>query len=143
MGSPSVDGSILPTIDARRLRILHAFRKQNLYSGAERRSSLKPEQDHQPFKDPGLSWSQLRAFEACARLSSFNAAAAELNLTASAIRYQAGLLEGRLGVKLFERQGGQLSLTTTGTNFARQISRPMRDLTRACAEARRMGATAP
>src|SRR6266852_5639103 len=104
---------------------------------------MEAEPHRERWTDPGLSWSQLRAFEACARLSSFNAAAAELNLTASAIRYQAGLLEGRLGVKLFERQGGQLSLTTTGTNFARQISRPMRDLTRACAEARRMAATAP
>jgi LysR family glycine cleavage system transcriptional activator len=124
------------------LRILHAFRKQNLYSGVERRFLLKPEQD-QPFKDPGLSWSQLRAFEACARLSSFNAAAAELNLTASAIRYQAGLLEGRIGVKLLDRQGGRLSLTSAGTAFARQISRPMRELVRACADAGSSAATAP
>jgi LysR family transcriptional regulator, glycine cleavage system transcriptional activator len=94
-------------------------------------------------KDPGLTWSQLRAFEACARLSSFNAAAAELNLTASAIRYQAGLLEGRIGVKLLERQGGRLSLTSAGTAFARQIARPMRDLMRACAEASRTAAIAP
>src|ERR1700687_6213493 len=76
---------------------------------------LKPEQQHLPWKDPGLTWSQLRGFEACARLSSFNAAAAELNLTASAVRHQAGLLEARIGVKLLERQGGRLSLTSTGT----------------------------
>jgi DNA-binding transcriptional LysR family regulator len=43
-------------------------------------------------KDPGLSWSQLRAFEACAKLLSFNAAAASLNLTPAAVRYQVGLL---------------------------------------------------
>jgi LysR family transcriptional regulator, glycine cleavage system transcriptional activator len=104
---------------------------------------LKPEPQPPLSKDPGLSWSQLRAFEACARLSSFNAAAAELNLTASAIRYQAGLLEGRIGVKLLERQGGRLSLTSAGTVFARQISRPMRDLIRACTEAGTTAAMAP
>jgi LysR family transcriptional regulator, glycine cleavage system transcriptional activator len=104
---------------------------------------LKPEPQPSLSKDPGLSWSQLRAFEACARLSSFNAAAAELNLTASAIRYQAGLLEGRIGVKLLERQGGRLSLTSAGTAFARQISRPMRDLIRACTEAGTTAAMAP
>jgi LysR family transcriptional regulator, glycine cleavage system transcriptional activator len=104
---------------------------------------LKPERHRQPSKDPGLSWSQLRAFEACARLSSFNAAAAELNLTASAIRYQAGLLEGRIGVRLLERRGGRLSLTSAGTAFARQVSGPMRDLIRACAEASSTAATAP
>jgi LysR family glycine cleavage system transcriptional activator len=103
----------------------------------------KPERHNQPWKDPGLSWSQLRAFEACARLSSFNAAAAELNLTASAIRYQAGLLEGRIGVKLLERRGGRLALTSAGTAFARRISRPMRELIGACEEASSTAASAP
>ena len=103
---------------------------------------MKPEPQPQPSKDPGLSWSQLRAFEACARLSSFNAAAAELNLTASAVRYQIGLLEGRIGITLLERQGGRLALTPGGAVFARQISRPMRDLIRACTEASATAATA-
>jgi LysR family transcriptional regulator, glycine cleavage system transcriptional activator len=93
--------------------------------------------------DPGLSWSQLRAFRTSARLSSFNAAATELNLTASAVRYQVGLLEARLGVKLFERQGGRLSLTSIRVSFERQISQPMRDLMSACATASRMAAAAP
>jgi hypothetical protein len=96
------------------------------------------------WTDPGLSWSQLRAFQACARLSSFNAAATELNLTASAVRHQVGLLEARLGGKLFERQGGgRLCLTSIGVAFERQISRPMRDLVRACATASEMAAAAP
>jgi len=95
------------------------------------------------WTDPGLSWSQLRAFQTCARLSSFNAAATELNLTASAVRHQVGLLEFRLGVKLFERQGGRLSLTSIGLSFERQTSRPMRDLVSACATASRMAAAAP
>src|SRR5260370_22246966 len=56
---------------------------------------------------------------------------------------QVGLLEARLGVKLFERQGGRLCLTSTGASFERQISRPMRDLVSACATASRMAAAAP
>ncbi len=104
---------------------------------------MEAEPHRERWTDPGLSWSQLRAFQACARLSSFNAAAAELNLTASAVRHQVGLLEARLGVKLFERQGGRLSLTSIGVSFERQISRPMRDLVSACATASRMAAAAP
>ncbi len=104
---------------------------------------MKAELHNERWTDPGLSWSQLRAFQTCARLSSFNAAATELNLTASAVRYQIGLLEARLGVKLFERQGGRLSLTSIGMSFDRQISRPMRDLVTACATVSRMAAAAP
>jgi LysR family transcriptional regulator, glycine cleavage system transcriptional activator len=104
---------------------------------------MKAEPHRERWTDPGLSWSQLRAFQTCALLSSFNAAATELNLTASAIRHQVGLLEARLGVKLFERQGGRLSLTSIGVSFERQISRPMRDLVTACATASRMAAAVP
>jgi len=86
-------------------------------------------------KDPGLSWSQLRAFEACAKLLSFNAAAASLNLTPAAVRYQVGLLEARLGVRLYDRQGGRLALTTIGTAFRGRIARPMQELVKACADA--------
>jgi LysR family transcriptional regulator, glycine cleavage system transcriptional activator len=93
--------------------------------------------------DPGLSWSQLRAFEACARLSSFAAAALSLSVTASAVRYQIGLLEARLGVALFERQGGRLALTKIGETFARQIKRPMCDLLNACATATQSALEAP
>jgi len=104
---------------------------------------MKAEPPLERWADPGLSWSQLRAFQACAQLLSFNAAATGLNLTASAVRHQIGLLEGRLGGKLFERQGGRLSLTAIGISFERQISRPMRDLVSACAAASRMAAAAP
>jgi len=104
---------------------------------------MKGEPHRERWTDPGLSWSQLRAFETCARLSSFNAAASELNLTASAVRHQVGLLEARLGVKLFERQGGQLTLTSIGMSFDRQTSRPMRDLVSACMVASRMAEAAP
>src|SRR5262249_19886582 len=97
----------------------------------------------QPVKDPGLSWSQLRAFEASAKLLSFNAAAASLNLTPAAVRYQVGLLEARLGVRLYERRGGRLALTATGAAFRARIARPMQELAKACAEAGRAGSEGP
>jgi LysR family glycine cleavage system transcriptional activator len=93
--------------------------------------------------DPGLSWSQLRAFGACARLSSFNAAALKLSISPSAVRFQIGLLESRLGASLFERQGGRLALTGIGQSFAQQIERPMQDLIAACAMARQSASAAP
>jgi LysR family transcriptional regulator, glycine cleavage system transcriptional activator len=93
--------------------------------------------------DPGLSWSQLRAFDACARLSSFNAAALKLSLSPSAVRFQIGLLESRLGACLFERQGGRLVLTEIGQSFARQIERPMHDLLAACTAAQESASSAP
>jgi LysR family transcriptional regulator, glycine cleavage system transcriptional activator len=94
-------------------------------------------------EDPGLSWSQLRAFEACAFLSSFNAAALKLSLSPSAVRFQIGLLESRLGARLFERQGGRLALTEIGKAFAKQIARPMQELLAACASATRSASEAP
>ena len=84
--------------------------------------------------DPGLSWSQLRAFIACSRNRSFNAAAAALALTGAAVRYQIGLLEHRLGGRLFDRRGGALIPTDLGVSFAQRIEAPMRALMVACAE---------
>ena len=94
-------------------------------------------------KDPGLSWSQLRAFDASARLSSFNAAAASLNLTPAAVRYQVGLLEARLGVRLCERRGGRLALTAAGASFRGRIARPMQEIARACVDAIRSASVSP
>ena len=87
--------------------------------------------------DPGLSWSQLRAFEACARLSSFSAAAMKLSISTSAVRFQISLLESRLGTRLFERQAGHLTLTKIGKTFANQIVGPMQGLRAACVVAQR------
>jgi LysR family transcriptional regulator, glycine cleavage system transcriptional activator len=105
-----------------------------------------PMQHHEqtkPISDPALSWSQLRAFEACARLLSFTAAALSLSVTASAVRLQIGLLEARLGVVLFDRNGGRLALTAIGQTFAASIERPLHDLLAACATASRSAQTAP
>jgi LysR family transcriptional regulator, glycine cleavage system transcriptional activator len=102
------------------------------------RSSNENEPD-----DPGLSWSQIRAFEACLRVSSFSGAALILNVSASAVRYQIGLMETRVGAVMFERTGGRLALTKIGRDFARQIEAPYRALLRACANAKQAAHNAP
>lgn len=93
--------------------------------------------------DPGLSWSQLRAFQACLRLGSFGSAAAALRLTPAAVRHQIGLLESRLGGPLFDRQSGRLAPTPMGQDFGRDIERPLRALVNACADATAAAQSAP
>ncbi len=61
----------------------------------------------------------LLAFEAGARNLSFTKAAAELNLTQSAVSRQIQQLEEHLGVKLFERRARALLLTENGQLFYR------------------------
>lgn len=56
----------------------------------------------------------LRAFEAAARHLSFTRAAAELNVTQSAVSHQIRSLEDRLGVRLFRRLNQALVLTDAG-----------------------------
>lgn len=64
----------------------------------------------------------LRAFEAAARSGSFVAAAAELNVSPSAISRLVKLLEQRLGVALFERQANGLVPTERGAIFGRELT---------------------
>jgi LysR family transcriptional regulator, glycine cleavage system transcriptional activator len=64
----------------------------------------------------------LRTFEAAARLESFSGAAAELNLTPSAVSHQIKELEEYLGRPLFERLHRRVTLTTNGRQFARNLS---------------------
>lgn len=68
---------------------------------------------------PPLSW--LRAFEASARHLSFTLAAAELNLTQSAVSKQVKLLESQLGEALFERKARSLILTKAGASYLPKI----------------------
>lgn len=56
----------------------------------------------------------LRAFEAAARLLSFQKAAQELFVTPSALSYQIRQLEDHLQMQLFERHNRAVSLTTAG-----------------------------
>ncbi|MFT3807563.1 LysR substrate-binding domain-containing protein [Arenimonas sp.] len=62
-------------------------------------------------RQPLVHLNALRAFEAAARLSSFAAAAEELNVTASAISQQIRTLEEYLGVELFLRTKAGIALT--------------------------------
>lgn len=60
------------------------------------------------------SISSVRAFEAAARLLSFTRAAAELNVTQSAVSHGVRDLETRLGTTLFVRDGRTLSISEAG-----------------------------
>lgn len=74
--------------------------------------------------EPKLPLRGLTVFEAAARLCSFRAAAAELNLTASAVSHQIAQLEELLGVALFERTSRGVTLSPEGASYARSI-RPL------------------
>lgn len=60
----------------------------------------------------------LPVLEAAARLQSFSAAAAELNVTHGAISHQIRSLENHLGVALFAREGRRVVLTPEGAGLA-------------------------
>ncbi|HEV2362963.1 MAG TPA: LysR substrate-binding domain-containing protein [Caulobacteraceae bacterium] len=70
----------------------------------------------------------IAVFEAAARFSSFQAAADELDLTPSAVSHQIRLLEEILGVKLFDRVGRGVILTTDGAEYARSVRQSIRGL---------------
>ena len=63
----------------------------------------------------------LVAFEACARLQKFTAAAQELNLTQSAVSRQIRGLEEAVGVDLFHRERQTVRLTPAGELYAQEI----------------------
>lgn len=63
------------------------------------------------------SLNRLRAFESAARLGSFAAAAAELNVTPAAVSQKVRLLETSLGFKLFRRHANNLELTDQGRAY--------------------------
>ena len=62
--------------------------------------------------------SAVRVFETAARRENFTQAAAELGMTQAAVSYQIRLLEERLGVPLFARIKGRVSLTDAGRRIA-------------------------
>lgn len=73
-----------------------------------------------PRRLPPLS--ALRFFEAAGRLSSFKLAAAELNVTPSAVSHGIVGLEQALGVDLFVRGPRGLSLTPEGADYLLYVS---------------------
>jgi LysR family transcriptional regulator, glycine cleavage system transcriptional activator len=67
----------------------------------------------------------LRCFAAAARTGSFTRAAAELNLTQSAVSRQVAKLEDSLATRLFTRAGPYLQLTERGRAYASAITPPL------------------
>lgn len=76
------------------------------------------------------SLSLLRAFEAAGRTGSFRGAAAELNLSPSAVSHAIRALEQGLGVVLFEREGRAVRLSADGEALMRHAGRAFEDLRR-------------
>lgn len=62
--------------------------------------------------------SAVRVFDAAARHENFTQAAAELGMTQAAVSYQIRLLEERLGLSLFMRAKGRVTLTDAGRRIA-------------------------
>lgn len=77
------------------------------------------------------SMSLLYAFEAAARAESFTAAAAELNLTQSAVSRQIRALEETLGCRLFLREKQTVRLTAAGEAYANEIREALRHISTA------------
>lgn len=81
----------------------------------------------------------LRAFECAARLGSFERAADELSVTASAVSKRVAALEEQIGSALFARQPRSLSLTAAGREYLAQVA-PVLGLLAAMPQHRRAGA---
>jgi LysR family glycine cleavage system transcriptional activator len=79
----------------------------------------------------------LRAFEAAARHMSFTRAAAELNVTQTAISHQIRRLEDQLGIPLFVRRNRALALTREAQDYLPAIRSAFDDLRRATDRLRR------
>jgi LysR family glycine cleavage system transcriptional activator len=80
----------------------------------------------------------LRAFEAAARHMSFTRAAAELNVTQTAISHQIRRLEEQLGLSLFIRRNRALALTREAQDYLPSIRSAFEDLQRATARLSRV-----
>lgn len=70
----------------------------------------------------------IEVFVTTADAGSFTAAAAQLNLSTSAVSKGVARLEGRLGTRLFERTTRSLSLTDAGEAFYRTCARILAEL---------------
>ena len=79
----------------------------------------------------------LRAFEAAARHLSFNAAAAELHVTPSAISHAVKSLEADLETDLFRRQSRGVRLTPDGQVFLVPVREALQQLRQAAQALRR------
>ena len=71
----------------------------------------------------------LRAFEAAARLGTFERAADELAVTASAVSKRVATVEELIGSALFSRTGKSLALTAAGREYLEQVREALALLT--------------
>lgn len=78
----------------------------------------------------------VRVFEAAARRGNFTRAAEELGMTQAAVSNQIKLLEARLGIPLFRKDGRGVALTPLGERIAPQVSSAFDGLAEAFAAAR-------
>lgn len=78
----------------------------------------------------------VRVFEAAARRGNFTRAAEELGMTQAAVSNQVKLLEQRLGIPLFRKEGRGVALTPLGERIAPQVSTAFDGLAEAFAAAR-------
>lgn len=85
------------------------------------------------------SLDSLRAFEAVARHLSFTGAAAEMNVTQSAVSQRIVALEAELGHKLFVRTTRRLTLTAEGEALALGVRRGLAEIVDALGALRRRG----
>ena len=72
----------------------------------------------------------LLAFEACARHASFARAAAELNVTPSAVSHRIRDLEDNVGEALFVRRGRRVELTIAGSRYLGDVREALDRLSR-------------
>src|ERR1700754_1072826 len=78
----------------------------------------------------------IKVFDAVARHLSFTKAAAELNMTQSAVSYQIKLIEGFIGAPLFVRQARRVALSARGRAVAPVVRRALGDLAQTFRSAR-------
>ncbi|MFC5864458.1 LysR substrate-binding domain-containing protein [Acidicapsa dinghuensis] len=64
-----------------------------------------------------MDFEQLRTFQLVSRLKSFSRAASQLGITQPAISAQIRSLETEVGARLFDREGGKVSMTAAGRLF--------------------------
>lgn len=86
-----------------------------------------PPSPHDSLRLPSIDG--LLAFEATARLGSYERAATELALTASAVAKRVAALEDRLGVALFARLGRAIAPTVAGREYLGQVREALQLLT--------------
>ncbi len=88
-----------------------------------------------------ITFRQLQVFTEVARRLSFARAAETLHLTPPAVTMQVKELEAQVGLPLFDRQGRQVSLTTTGEYFlvyAKRLLATLKDADDAMARFKRL-----